>query len=85
MINISQLTSVLLLQGSTPVCYAVDYLRVFLFFFFPHKGKEEKEEAADDMLADLGKPRLGEYTRITCHIRESMEFKVSCSQSKNSR
>lgn len=40
-------------------------------------GKEEEEEPADEMLADLGKPRLGEITRITCHIRESMEFKVS--------
>lgn len=36
--------------------------------------KEEEEK-----LAELGKPRLGEITKISCHIRESMEFKVSCS------
>ena len=33
--------------------------------------KEEEEK-----IAELGKPRLGEITKISCHIRESMEFKV---------
>jgi len=29
----------------------------------------------EEKIAQLGKPKLGEVTKITCHIRESLEFK----------
>ena len=52
------------------------------FFLFAHDDNEgektqttmSKEE--EEKMAELGKPRLGEITKISCHIRESMEFKV---------
>ena len=31
----------------------------------------------DERLAELGKPRMGEITRITVVVKESQEFKVS--------
>jgi len=41
--------------------------------FGADEGK--KDELPDDVIAQLGKPVLGEITKIECHIRESMEFK----------
>ena len=39
--------------------------------------KSPEEMTDEDRVADLGRPRLGEDIRVACHIRESMEFKVS--------
>ena len=58
------------------------------FFLLPHKGQDEEiieykeEKRIEDMteeerIAELGRPRMGDINKITCHIRESMEFKVS--------
>ena len=56
---------------------------IFDFFSFssPHEGKGKEPEnkmtkEEEEKIAELGKPRLGEITKISCHIRESMEFKV---------
>jgi solute carrier family 8 (sodium/calcium exchanger) len=38
-------------------------------------GEPPKTEGEDALMADLGRPRIGEITKISCHIRESMEFK----------
>lgn len=40
------------------------------------KEKTEEEMNEEEKIAELGKPRLGDISKITCHIRESMEFKV---------
>ena len=43
-------------------------------------GEETKlleEMTEEERIAQLGKPRLGDTAKVTCHIRESMEFKVS--------
>ena len=53
----------------------------FLSFSSPHEGKGKEPEnkmtkEEEEKIAELGKPRLGEITKISCHIRESMEFKV---------
>ena len=43
------------------------------------EGDETKllEEMTDDeRIAQLGKPHLGDANKATCHILESMEFKV---------
>lgn len=37
--------------------------------------KDEDKLTEDEKIAQLGKPRLGEVTKVTCHIRESLEFK----------
>lgn len=64
--------------------------RVIHFLLFSsllaHEGKkvdedEEELKNVDDMtederIAELGRPRLGDIAKATCHIRESMEFKV---------
>ena len=42
----------------------------------PRKEKPVSEMTEEERIAELGKPRLGEITRVQCHIRESMEFKV---------
>ena len=54
-----------------------------------HAGKKVEfvEKSTDEMteeerIAELGRPRLGDPIRIACHIRESMEFKVSRSHSR---
>lgn len=44
-----------------------------ILLFLLRSGK--KAELPDDVIAQLGKPVLGEITKIECHIRESMEFK----------
>jgi solute carrier family 8 (sodium/calcium exchanger) len=36
---------------------------------------EQPKTEEDDKIAQLGKPRLGDLVQISCHIRESMEFK----------
>ena len=42
--------------------------------FQGHKDPVPDEENAE--LSELGKPRLGDTTKITVHIIESYEFKV---------
>jgi len=50
----------------------------------PDVGKEVEQQeekpvsemTEEERIAELGKPRLGEITRVQCHIMESMEFKV---------
>ena len=57
------------------------YLLVLIFSFIGEKVEDIdeadiKDLSEEDKIAQLGKPRLGEITKITCHIRESLEFKV---------
>ena len=47
--------------------YAFDLLQ---YVFFSAMSEEEK------LIADLGKPKLGEKSTIRVRIRESKEFKV---------
>ena len=35
-----------------------------------------KDMNEEERIAELGKPRLGEISKVSIHIRESMEFKV---------
>ena len=51
-----------------------------------HVGKKidevEPDKNIDNMteeerVAELGRPRLGQEIRVACHIRESLEFKVT--------
>lgn len=44
------------------------------FMFIP--GKQAQQVPETEELLELGKPRLGEVTKITVHIKESYEFKV---------
>ena len=48
-------------------------------------GKEKESPARDldiseltgkERIAELGKPKLGDITKVVVHIRESLEFKV---------
>ena len=39
----------------------------------------------DERLAELGKPRMGDVTRVTIMIKESQEFKVSPKSSRSAR
>jgi len=40
------------------------------------KVQTPEEAREEERIEDLGRPRLGDITRITVNIRESMEFKV---------
>lgn len=37
--------------------------------------KRLEDMTEDERIAELGRPRLGDHNKVTCHIRESMEFK----------
>ena len=58
-------------------------LNVFVLFIrcFPGKKVEISDDERQDLMEeqgqDLGMPRMGELTKTTIHLRESMEFKVT--------
>lgn len=46
------------------------------FFFFPAKNGNAIVEEENEAISELGKPRLGDSTKMAVHIIESYEFKV---------
>ena len=64
----------------------VPIFRVYmeLFFSLPGKGKPLDTDSGaitnsteDENLVEMGKPRLGDITKMKIYIKESQEFKVN--------